>query len=251
MWICIVISGLNALIGVLFVVLGLISMIRSAKHPEFLIALSVLIAGIVTILSAGLNPSIYVYAYQTYPKLSREIDFADLNEILNYIRLLPSVLNLGSSFIFANYLFKKYGVRVRILSVAIPITVFILNRILLFVAHENNMFNAMGRLLENVPSLLSYAWSIVLICIMVRNLNKEILFRHLFVFLILGIASSLTEVFWSYISYDGRIPAELTFIISFVMFSPLPVFRNVYVFNSIKRAKSYFAQQKTILPENL
>jgi hypothetical protein len=252
MWISIVISGLNATIGVMFVILGLISVIRSAKHPECLIALTVLIAGVVTIMSAVLNSNAYVFAFQAYPKLSREIDFADLIEKINYIRLIPSVLNLGSSFIFANYLFKKYGVRVRILSVAIPITVSVLTLITNYVVlNKLSMYDSTGQLIRSWPSLLSDAWSIVLICILLRNRNKETVFRHLYIFNILGIASSILDIFWAYITYDGPIPAALVFIIAFVLFAPLPVFRNVYIFNSVRRAKGYFDQPKTVGPETL
>ncbi len=113
------------------------------------------------------------------------------------------------------------------------------------------MFNATGQLIRSWPSLLSDAWSIVLICILLRNLNKETVFRHLFIFYILGIVSSMLDIFWAYITYDGPIPAALVFIIAFVLFTPLPVFRNVYIFNSIRRAKGYFAQPKTVGPETL
>ena len=252
LWISIFIAGLRTITGVVFIIFGIFSIIRSSKHPECLIALTVLIGGIVTFMTAGLDSSIYILAYQAYPDLSKEIEFMDLNEILNYIRIIPQSLNLGSGFLFAYYLFKKYGVRVRILSVAIPVTVWFINRILFIViVGHMGMHDANGQLIASSASILSYAWNIVIIGFMVRNLKNDTVFNHLYIFNILGIVASAGELLFWYFTYDAKIPAGLVFLISFLLFSPLPFVRNVYIFNSIRRAKDYFAQPKTMLTDDI
>ena len=250
------IAIITSLFFVARLVLGILTVSKAGGHVENRFGIGLILNGIAGILSAFLNTQLYLRAIDAFS------DYGSVNpsviSTISIFSMIFSLMGVAASFLEADYCFRKYGARIRLIYIIFTVINMAVSFLTGFVSSRLADIYVLTpfqvQALAYTSSLLSLGTSVLFLVTYVRYRNKENVFRNIFVFNILSIASSVIMLTLRLLSvssatthFGTEVPAIVLELISLTLGLLGPV-KAFYIFYCVNKAKNngYFDKTDSI-----
>lgn len=244
---------ITSLLCVARIVLGIMTVSRTHGHVENRFGISLILSGISGVLSAFLNNQLYIRAadaFSTYGSIDPSVI-----SMISTFTMLFSLMGFAASFIEADYCYRKYGARIRLLFVILivinSVVSFLAGYLITFLTDRYALTSVQAAELTGVASLISFAPGVLFLVTFIRYRKKENVFRNIYIFSILSVAASFITIMLRLITSapiflyaSSQMPSIMVELIMF-SFSVIGPARAFYIFHCVNKAKNEGLFDKT------